>query len=92
MGDTKGGAFDIRGEVARGMLSLPANVNGRTNADVVVPWVNGMDITRRSRGMFIIDFDADTSESDAAAYEAPFEYLREHVHPDTRRQYKRESV
>ena len=81
MGDTKGGAFDIRGEVARGMLSLPANVNGRTNADVVVPWVNGMDITRRSRGMFIIDFDADTSESDAAAYEAPFEYLREHVHP-----------
>ena len=90
MGDTKGGAFDIRGEVARGMLSLPANVNGRTNADVVVPWVNGMDITRRSRGMFIIDFGTDTSESAAAAYEAPFEYVREHVHP-VRAENKRKS-
>ena len=90
MGDTKGGAFDIRGEVARGMLSLPANVNGRTNADVVVPWVNGMDITRRPRGMFIIDFGADMSAPDAAAYEAPFEYVREHVHP-VRAENKRKS-
>ena len=81
MGDTKGGAFDIAGGVARGMLSLPANVHGRTNADVVVPWVNGLDITRRPRDMFIIDFGADMSEGEAALYEAPFEYAREYVHP-----------
>ena len=81
MGDTKAGAFDIPGDLAREMLSLPANVNGRTNADVVVPWLNGMDITRRPRGMFIIDFGTGTSEHEAAAYEAPFEYLAEHVQP-----------
>ena len=79
MGDTKGGAFDIPGEVAREMLTQPTNVNGRPNADVVVPWVNGMDITRRSRGMFIVDFGTDASGSEAAAYEAPFEYVLEHV-------------
>ena len=81
MGDTKGGAFDIPGEVAREMLRQPTNVNGRPNADVVVPWVNGMDITRRSRGMFIIDFGADLAEGAAAAYEAPFEHGLEHVQP-----------
>ena len=81
MGDTKGGAFDIPGEVAREMLTQPTNVNGRPNADVVIPWVNGMDITRRSRGMFIVDFGTDASASEAAAYEAPFEYVLEHVEP-----------
>ena len=81
MGDTKGGAFDIPGDVAREMLRQPTNVNGRTNADVVVPWVNGLDITRRPRGMFIIDFGADLAESAAAVYEAPFEYVLEHVQP-----------
>ena len=82
MGDTKGGAFEIAGEAARNMLTQPSNINGRPNADVVVPWVNGMDITRRPRGMFIIDFGTDTPESDAASYESPFEYIAEHVRPN----------
>ena len=46
-GDTKGGPFDISGDLARDWLRLPANPNGRTNADVLKPWVNGMDLTRR---------------------------------------------
>ena len=79
MGDTKGGAFDIPGEVAREMLTQPTNVNGRPNADVVVPWVNGLDVTRRQRDMFIVDFGTDASGSEAAAYEAPFEYALKHV-------------
>ena len=37
MGDTKGGAFDITGDQAREWLRLPANPNGRTNADVLKP-------------------------------------------------------
>ena len=41
MGDTKGGAFDISAEVAPKMLAAPLNPNGRPNADVVRPWVNG---------------------------------------------------
>ena len=81
MGDTKGGAFDVSGELAREMLRQPTNVNGRHNAGVVVPWVNGLDITRRLRDMFIVDFGADASESAAAAYEAPFEYALDHVQP-----------
>ena len=81
MGDTKGGAFDIAGKVAREMLQLPSNVNGRPNSDVVIPLMNGMDITRRSRDMFIIDFGAQMSERDAACYEVPFEYVRQHVKP-----------
>ena len=81
MGDTKGGAFDITGDVAREMLGQPTNVNGHTNAGVVVPWVNGLDVTRRPRDMFIVDFGANVAEAAAAAYEAPFEYVREHVQP-----------
>ena len=50
MGDTKGGSFDIPGELAREWLRLPANPNGRTNADVLKPWVNGMDLTAPARG------------------------------------------
>ncbi len=81
MGDTKAGAFEISGELGREMLGLPANINGRTNADVVVPWTNGMDITRRPRDMFIIDFGTKMTELEAASYEVPFEYAKEHVYP-----------
>ena len=56
MGDTKGGPFDIAGDLAREWLRLPANPNGRTNADVLKPWVNGMDLTRRPAGKWIVDF------------------------------------
>ena len=42
MGDTKGGAFDIPGELARLWLHLPLNPNGRPNSDVLRPWMNGM--------------------------------------------------
>ena len=78
MGDTKGGAFDISGDTARSMLSEP-NVNGRPNSDVVVPWVNGLDITRRPRDMFIIDFGFEMSEDAASRYEAPFAHISEHA-------------
>lgn len=79
MGDTKGGAFECEGEIARHMLIQPSNINGRPNADVVVPWVNGMDINRRPRGMFIVDFGTDMTELDAAEYEAPYEFVSIHV-------------
>ena len=42
MGDTKGGPFDVAGDQACEWLRLPANPNGRTNADILKPWVNGM--------------------------------------------------
>ncbi len=79
--DVKGGAFDISGETARQMLTAPQNVNGRPNSDVVFPWVNGLDVTRRPRGMFIIDFGVDMPHSDAAGYEGPFEHVIRAVQP-----------
>ena len=82
MGDTKGGAFDISAEVAEQMLSMPLNPNGRPNHDVVRPWINGLDITRQPRNMWIIDFGVDMPEKEAALYEQPFEYVRKHVRPE----------
>jgi len=82
MGDTKGGAFDISGDIAREMLRTGPNPNGRPNSDVVVPWVNGLDITRRRRDMFIIDFGVDMLEHDAAMYAAPFQYVAREVKPE----------
>jgi len=80
MSDTKGGPFDIGAETARALLASP-NPDGRSNADVVKPWINAADITGRPRGMWIIDFGVSMSEHDAALYEAPFEYVRRVVRP-----------
>lgn len=80
MGDTKGGAFDIPAESAKAMLDAP-NPHGRSNRDVVRPWVNGKDLTQRPRGMWIIDFGVDMPEVDAAMYSLPFEYLKARVRP-----------
>jgi type II restriction/modification system DNA methylase subunit YeeA len=90
MGTTKIGAFDISRDVAAAMLSAPLNPNGMPNSDVIRPWVNAMDITRRPRGMFVIDFGATMPEADAALYEKPFEYVRQHVYPK-RRENNRQS-
>ena len=93
MGDTKGGPFDIPGTTAAELLRRP-NPDGRSNRDVVRPWVNGLDITRRPRGMWIIDFGVDTPMAEAALYEAPFEYVKRHVYPERlksqREEYRRE--
>ena len=90
MGDTKGGPFDIGGDQAREWLGLPANPNGRTNADVLKPWVKGMDLTRRSAGKWIVDFGWRMSAGDAALYEEPFRWVKEPVHP-TRQRNRREA-
>ena len=42
---------------------LPANPNGQPNADVLKPWINGMDLTRRPAGKWIIDFGSDHERS-----------------------------
>ena len=81
MGDTKGGRFDVAGDQAREWLRLPANPNSRTNADVLKPWMNGRDLTRRPAGKWIVDFGASMSVGDAALYEEPFRCVKERVYP-----------
>jgi hypothetical protein len=66
MGDTKGGSFDIPGELARKWLALPSNANGRPNADVLRPWANGMDVTRRPSDTWIVDFGWTMAVAEAA--------------------------
>ena len=85
MGDIKGGAFDVPGDLAREWLRLPANPNGRPNSDVLKPWTNGMDIARRPSGRWIVDFGFELDESAAALYEAPFQHVAEHVRPARQR-------
>ena len=93
MGDTKGGPFDVAGDQAREWLRLPTNPNARPNADVLKPWVNGMDLTRRPAGKYIVDFGRTMSVRDAALYEEPFRWVKERVYPmrqQNRRQAYRE--
>ena len=78
-GNSKAGAFDIPGDLAREWLLLPSNPNGRTNADVLKPLVNGADMMGQSKGRWIIDFGPSMSEMEAALYEAPFSYVLEHT-------------
>ena len=80
MGDTKGGPFEIPDDIAQRLLGAP-NPDGRSNADVVKPWVNGLDITGRSRNMWIIDFGVGMSREQAALYEGPYFHAVMNVEP-----------
>ncbi len=80
VGIQKTGPFEIPGEVAREWLRMP-NPNGHSNSVVVRPWFNGLDVTRRNRDMWIVDFGADMQASEAALFEKPFEHVTEHVKP-----------
>ena len=81
MGASKKAPFDIPGELARSWLNLP-NPHQRGNAEVLRPLWNGLDLTRRSRDIWIIDFGTDMSDAEAALFERPFEYVVEHVKPE----------
>jgi type II restriction/modification system DNA methylase subunit YeeA len=82
MGDTKGGAFDVPGVIARDWLRLPVNPNGKSNSEVLRPWRNGMDITRRSRDMWVVDFGWEMSEREASLFDDPFRHIKERVLPE----------
>ena len=76
----KKGPFDVDGTTARDWLRLP-NPNGLSNSDVVKPWCNGLDITRRPLDQWIVDFGLALPESEAALYEAPFGHVHNTVKP-----------
>lgn len=78
-GPVKVGDFEIPGKLARSWLDSP-NPDGVSNRDVLKPWVNGMDITRRPSDTWIIDFDV-MSEEGASRYVLPFAYVEQHVRP-----------
>ena len=80
MGDTKGGPFDIPGSLAKENGRQPKSPQTGAMRRFLKPWVNGRDITDRSRGMWIVDF-SNMSLERAALYQLPFEYVNAQVRP-----------
>jgi type II restriction/modification system DNA methylase subunit YeeA len=80
-GIQKTGPFEIFGQEARKMLCAPLNPNGQPNSLVLKPWWNGLDVARRNRDMWIVDFGLDEDESRASFFSAPFSYLAQSVKP-----------
>jgi len=78
-GPVKVGSFEINEMKAHEMFTS-SNPHGKPNSDVIRPWLNGADITRRCRNMYIVDFNSMPLE-EASLYEAPFEYIRITVKP-----------
>ena len=93
VGTVKAGQFDVDGTLARAWLREPLNPNGKPNKDVLRPWLNTIDVVRRHRDSWVIVFAEDSSVTDAALYEGPFAYVKEHVWPkraEVRRQSYRD--
>lgn len=81
-GSKKIGSFDVDGETARRWLLAPRNPNGRPNSNVLVPVLNGADVTGRSGDRWIIDFGLSMPLSEAMLYELPFRHVEEVVRPE----------
>ena len=82
MGVKPNGAFEISPKEADAMRSAPLNINGRSNSEVIHPFVTADDLVTGRRDRWIIDFDHEQDESIAAEYELPYEYLKRHVMPE----------
>jgi hypothetical protein len=80
IGTQKNGPFDISHETAELWLKQP-NPHGKSNALVLRPWANGLDITRRSQDRWVVDFGCNMPESEASLFEAPFAYVEKMVKP-----------
>ncbi|MCK4681588.1 class I SAM-dependent DNA methyltransferase, partial [Candidatus Bipolaricaulota bacterium] len=80
MGPSAKAPFDVNAETAERLLSEAGNPHGRPNSDVVKPVYSAVDITKRPRGRWTIDFCFMPIE-DASQYHAPFEYVKTHVLP-----------
>jgi hypothetical protein len=72
--------LDIVELMALGFLATP-NPTGRPTSDVVLPWMNGLHLTRRYAPRWIIDFPIGMQQADAAGYAEPFGYAEREVKP-----------
>ncbi len=77
----KAGKFDTGPEQARTWLTAPSNPNGRPNSDVVKPYINTLDVIRRPRDQWVVDFFGIPTVEAAALYAAPFAHVVVHVKP-----------
>ncbi len=75
-GIIKRGPFDMDASTALSMIKADPK-----NKNVLKPIANGLDITRRSREKWIIDFGVNTPKVEAMEYRRPFEYVETFVRP-----------
>ncbi len=75
-GIIKRGPFDMDASTALAMIKANS-----ANRNVLKPIANGLDITRRSRERWIVDFGVNTPRVEAMKYVQPFEYVEQHVKP-----------
>jgi hypothetical protein len=80
-GSQQKGSFDIPAKIANELLRSP-NPVVRNNTDVVRPSINGKQLLQRGECTWVIDFGEDMPETEAALYEAPFEYVKRVVYPE----------
>src|SRR6185295_19974310 len=80
-GAIKRGKFDLSDAEGLAMLAAGGNPHGRPNSDVLIPYVNGLDVTRKNRNFWIIDFNS-LEESEASLYSEPFKHVLVHVRPE----------
>ena len=79
-GSKKVGPFEVPGSVAREWLQLPSNPNGRPNSDVLRPSWIGIDVARRARDEWIIDFTG-LPQAEAAYFAPLYAHVVKHVKP-----------
>ncbi len=88
-GSQQKGEFDVTPTVADRLLNAP-NPFGKLSKNVVKRSINGKQLLQHNKVSWVIDFGEDMPETEAALYEAPFEYVREVVYP--KREHHREKV
>jgi hypothetical protein len=69
----------VGNEDAERLLRIPLNLNGRSNSDVMRPWMNALDVARQPRGMTSSILVPSMTEAEAALHEGPFVYLKRYV-------------
>jgi hypothetical protein len=80
IGAMKKAKLEVPEVLAKSWLEPAGNPNGKSNLEILFPWVNGDDIVGRPVFRWIIDF-GDRSESMASEYVEPFSYVTVHVKP-----------
>lgn len=73
------GKFDVPAATARAWSTL-LNLSGRSNTDVLKPYINAKDLTQKPSNRWLIDFNNMPLE-EAELYEVPLAHVREHVKP-----------
>lgn len=79
-GSMIGGPFQIDEATAKKWLNAK-NGSGYDNANVLRPYVTGIDVLRQNEQEWIVDFGPELPLEEARKYEQPFKHVRKFVYP-----------